>query len=233
MNSRIQVLFFIFVGLIVSDLNAQSFWFGPKAGVGIGTQMGTGAFSGAAFTGHFGMFVETYSEEEETPGALFAAIGLHQRGSSLRSFRSFNNVFVPTRSFIYNNISLQVGAKKFWSDKFYYMVGIRGEYTAFTNLEEANAGATALFYPINGYVIPFSAGIMGGAGYQFSLAELYGLAVELSVQPDLLNQYRSPRIDGVTNPNTGNSVTINAKEFRNTTVELTVYFRFLRKVIYY
>lgn len=230
-NSIIFVL--LFLGLSSLSLQAQSFWFGPKGGIGLATQQGSGSNNQAAFAGHVGFFIESYTEDENSPGSFYASLGLHQRGSSIRSFRTFENFFVPSFSFIYNNVSLQVGIKKFTNNRFYYMVGIRGEYTAFTNIDEAAGGFTSPNFPIQEYILPITAGISGGAGYQYNIAELYGVAIELSVHPDFFNQYRSPEIPNVINPVNNQPITVRAKEIRNTTVELSLSMRFLRKVIYY
>ncbi len=223
---------FILISLSSSQLRGQSFWFGPQGGVGIVTQQGSGFSNQAAFAGHVGFFMETYSEEE-LPGALYASLGLHQRGGGLRSFRTFDNLFVPSISFIYNNVSLQVGIKKFANTHFYYKVGIRGEYTAFTNLDEASGSFSSPNFPINEYVVPVTAGISGGAGYQYNIADLYGVAIEFSIHPDFFNQYRSPEIPNVINPVTNTLITVPARQIRNTSIELTLSMRFLRKVIYY
>lgn len=223
----------LFLGMCSAEVQAQSFWFGPKGGATLGIQRWNRYERQPLFAGHGAFFIETMDEDKEF-GSLYAQLGLHQRGSATRSFvSSWDNVLVPGLRFVFNNISLQVGAKKFMNDKFYYLVGIRGEYTVSTNLEELNERFISPSFPQPEFVQPLVAGITGGAGYQFEISELYGAAVEFTVNPDFYRNYYSPAIGNVISPITGNSITLPETEIRNTTLEVTLVLRFLRKVEYY
>jgi len=217
---------------ICASASSQSFWFGPRGGLSIGTQQG-GAVGQQPLIGYnAGFFMETLDEDKET-GSLYANLGLHQRGNATRRFiSSVQNITVPGLSFRYNNVVLEAGAKKFYNEKFYYKVGIRGEYTAFTNLEEISSRFNSLYYPLPDFIRPLTGGITIGGGYQYELAELYGVSIEANIMPDFFNQYTSPAIPNVVNPITGQATTIRAQQIRNTTFEITVAMRFLRKVIY-
>ncbi len=218
--------------LLSLNANAQSFWFGPKGGLAIGTQQGNSLGAQPMLGYNVGFFFETYDEGNEF-GSLYLNVGLHQRGrSTSRFFSTFQNVFVPGVSYKYNNVLLGVGAKKFYNEKLYYKMGIRGEYTAFTNLNEINNRIISTSSPFPQFVRPFTGGITIGGGYQYDIAELYGVSIEMNIMPDFFNQYTSPDIGNVINPVTGQPTTIRAQEIRNTTLEITVAFRFLRKVIY-
>lgn len=227
-------LFVVALMLIGSfQMEAQSFWFGVKGGGSVGFQQWNRYQRQPLLGGHVDLFIETLDEEKDL-GSLYASIGLHQRGSSLRSFySSFQNVQISGISFIFNNISLQIGAKKFYNKKLYYSVGLRGEYTAFTNLESLNDRYNSAYFPLEQFVVPLTAGMSGAGGFQFEIGELYGVAIELSVHQDFFNQYRSPNIGNVISPVTGQPISIPATEIRNTTLELSVAMRFLRKVVYY
>ncbi len=212
--------------------DAQSFWFGPKGGFNVATQQGGNLGVQPLLGYNAGFFVETYDEGNEY-GSLYANVGISQRGRSTnRIFSSFQNIFIPSVAYRYNNITLEVGAKKFYNEKLYYRLGLRGEYTAFTNLEEVNQRIISVSSPLPDFVRPFTAGMTLGGGFQYEISELYGVSIEMNIMPDFFNQYTSPDIPNIINPVTGQPTTIRAQEIRNTTLELTVAFRFLRKVIY-
>ena len=222
------VFSFCFVG------NSQSFWFGPKGGFNVGTQQGIRGLGVQPMIGYnAGFFVESYDEGNDT-GSLYASVGLHQRGRSTnRFFSSFQNILVPSVSYRYNNISLEVGAKKFVEGKnLFYKIGLRGEYTAFTNIEDVNQRIISINSPFEQFVRPVLGGITIGGGYQYEISELYGVSIEANIMPDFFNQYTAPDIGNIPHPITGQSITIRAQEIRNTTLEITLAFRFLRKVIY-
>jgi len=203
-------------------------------GLALGTQAGAGSGGGGPLIGYSaGFFMETLDEERDV-GSLYASLSLSQRGRSTRSFFStFQNIFVPGISYKYNNISLQVGAKKFYKGNFFYQIGIRGEYTAWTNLEEIQSQIIGTSVPFPDFVRPLTGGITIGGGMQYDIGDLYGMSIELEIHPDFYNQYKAPQIEGFINPFTGQPQTVRASEFRNTTLELKVAFRFLRKVEYY
>lgn len=212
---------------------SQSFWFGPRGGLSLGTQQGGNLGVQPMFGYNVGFFLETYDESNEN-GSLYMNLGLHQRGRSTnRFFSSFQNLFVPSVSYRYNNVVAEIGAKKFYSEKLFYKVGVRGEYTAFTNLDEVNDRIISINSPLPDFIRPFTGGITIGGGYQFNIGDLYGLSIEGNIMPDFFNQYTSPEVPNIIHPITGQNVTIRAQEIRNTTLEVTVAFRFLRKVIYY
>lgn len=232
-NKIVQLFFVLGMLLAVTHADAQSYWFGVRGGGTIGLQQWSRYQRQPLLASHVGVFIETPDEDKES-GSLYASLGLHQRGSSIRSFyNTIQNIQISGISFVFNNISLQVGAKKFINKQFYYSVGIRGEYTAFTNLSALQERYNSAFFPLEDFVRPFTAGISGAGGYQFDIGELYGVSVELSVSPDFFNQYVAPSIGNIISPVTGQPVNIPATEIRNTSVELTVAMRFLRKVEYY
>ena len=232
---RLLFIVFFLVGSFVQSVHSQSFWFGPKGGLALGTQAGTGSGSGGTpLIGYSaGFFIETL-DEDKTVGSLYSSLSLSQRGRSSRSFiSSTQNILVPGLSFRYNNISLQLGAKKFYKGNLFYQIGLRAEYTAWTNLDDVRTEAVSAFFPFPEFVRPLTGGITIGGGMQYDIGELYGMSIELEVHPDFYNQYKAPEIIGFINPVTGQPTTVRATEFRNTTLELKVAFRFLRKVEYY
>lgn len=217
--------------LTASSMQAQDFWFGLKGGGTLGFQQGSGSARGTLLATNLAFFLET-PDEDRSSGSLYAQLGWHQRGSSQRSFYTNNNVRFSGRRFVYNNASLQIGAKKFFRGPWYYSMGIRGEYTFHTSLKKIQEEFSSPYFPLPEFTRKFTGGISAAGGTQFELAELYGIAFELSVHQDFLNQYISPRIDNIINPYTNNVISISERKFRNTSLEFTVAFRFLRKVEY-
>ena len=240
--TKIKYLALILIGFCITnqDLKSQSFVFGFKGGPVIATQNWSNFQRNPLLDLHGIAFIESW--EEDSPNILFAQLGYHTRGSSLRQvFVNQFTGFVPqTRAFRFRNLALTLGAKKklrmgTWSP--FYTVGLRGEYTVGTNLDEyVDVNYTArTTYPQNEFVRRWNYGIYAGGGTEFEIGELIGVVMELSVNPDLSRQYFQPPLTNVYNPNPFNgSTTINleAREIRNITLELTFGFRFLRKVIY-
>jgi hypothetical protein len=77
------------------------------------------------------------------------------------------------------------------------------------------------------------AGFSIGGGIELALSELVGCQVQLSVNPDVTPQYRQNAIPNVLDQcNPGNVYNIEERRIRNTTVEISVGLRLLRKVVY-
>lgn len=231
---------FIFATLfIVSDSIAQSFWFGPYFGPGLGTQRWNSYERLPAFTYHFGAFIESYDEDNEM-NSLFASLGYHQRGSSLRTRYNIigtNNFLTQNNTFLFNNIVLVLGAKRqFNTDRlsnFYYSFGIRAEYNLSTNLDKYQNFGT-LYFPTNDFVRKLTGGIKFAGGYDFRFSELFGGYVQLSIDPDFFNQYNKNFANEAINPLfPTNTITIPPQEIKNISIELTLGIKFLRKVVYY
>ncbi len=231
----------IIAGLLVffiSDSFCQSMWFGVKAGPGVNFQSWSdGSFSNSSntsplFSLNGDLFVESYDEEKK--GSLYAQLGFHTRGSSFR-FLSFNNTFTDVQGFKYHNLVLELGARKpFDLDKEfdpYFILGIRGEYTVGTNLDNYLSFGS-LFYPVNDFVREFNYGVTLGGGFETYLSELTNVFVEMSLQPDLSFQYMQPPLFNITEPWTQQTINLPLRQSRNLSIELKAGVRFLRKVEY-
>lgn len=224
--------------LCTLTVKGQSFWFGPKAGAAMNFQSwGSGGSSGSinrdpSFTFNGDFCIESYDELNK--GALYAQIGYHNRGSSARFF-SFNNAFSARQDFEFRNIVLELGAKKrFGLDKEfdpYYIVGIRGEYTIGTNLDDYLSFGS-LYYPVNDYVRKINYGVTFGGGFETEMSDMTNIFIEFSIQPDLSFQYQQPALQNVIEPFTGQTVNLGEREVRNLSLELKVGVKFLRKVEY-
>ncbi len=232
-------LFFLFITLGLSA-SAQSYTFGIKGGPVLGTQNWNNGQRQPLLSGHFIVSAETWGEDD--PNSLFAQLGYHNRGSSIRQlFLNPVTGFNPqSRSFVFSNLGLTIGAKRrlrlgTWSP--FYTVGLRGEYTIRTNLDEyQDANFTApTAYPLNEFVNKWNYGLYAGGGTEFAISEFIGAILEVSVNPDLSRQYFQPPLSNVSiyNPWSGQSVSnLPERTIRNVSLEVTLGLRFLRKVEY-
>ena len=93
-------------------LHSQGTVFIPKGGLTMGLQAWDGFQRQALFTYHGAIAMEGY--KEDAPAALFAQVGLHNRGSSERVFffNSPGNASANRQSFRFSNLSALFGAKK-------------------------------------------------------------------------------------------------------------------------
>jgi hypothetical protein len=195
------------------------------------------------FTYHGALAIETVNNDDDR-SSLYAQLGYHIRGSATR-FRNINfgnpqglgDQF--TQKFEFRNIALQVGAKQKIdageNSKYYYFGGLRGEYHLDSNLDElstlnfCNPGAL----PLSGGERKFMFGFSLGGGLQINFSELVGAQIELSVHPDVTPQYWQGPIPNVIDQcNPGIVLSIPERRIRNTTLELSVGLRLLRKVVY-
>jgi len=232
----------IIIGILCISftLSAQSYVFGVKGGPVIATQNWNNFQRNPLIDLHGIFSIETWGEDD--PNVLFAQIGYQTRGSSLRQvFINPTSGFNPqTRSFKFRNLALTVGAKRrirLGTLTPYYSIGLRGEYTVNTNLDEfVDQNFTApTSYPLNEFVNKWNYGLYGAGGVEFSFTEYIGAVLELSVNPDLSRQYFQPPLNDVSiyNPFTGQTTRgLPEREIRNVTLEITLGLRFLRKVEY-
>jgi hypothetical protein len=234
---------FLLAGTVQTALPAQSTAFILNIGPSIGIQKWDNSFDREPlFKYHASLGIESVNNEDDR-GALFAQVGYHVKGSANRfSFWriSGGGVEIFTENFLFNNISLLLGAKQKKplgnaAAKYFYFGGIRGDYTLNTNLKKLNEENPFLrtYYPQDGFVRKWNAGVSVGGGLELGFSELIGAQVMLSVNPDLTNQYFQPPIPNVIDPFTpGQTITIPERRIRNTTIELSLGLRLLRKVEY-
>jgi len=226
---------FLIALFFLTQADAQSFWFGPKLGPTVGFQQWNNFDRQPLFTRHAAIFIESFADEDDN-GAVYAQLGYHTRGSSIRFTNGFtSDIFSEGIEFY--NLSLQGGIKRFLKknnkSSTYYMVGARLEYTINTNLQDANSESIDPFFPIDDFTNKFNYGISFGGGINYSLSELFGGFVEVSFHPDVSFQYQQAALPtGITNPFTGTIQTIGERQIRNLTLEITFGINILRKVIY-
>lgn len=228
---------FIFLVSILQTSYTQSFWFGAKGGLAMNNQSwgsgGTGLSFGRdpMFSFNGDLFLESYDENKK--GALYAQLGYHTRGSALR-FISFNNNFNSLIQYKFNNIVLELGAKKSFNlgKEFepYFIMGVRGEYTIGDNLNTF----TSFNEIVNSeYTRKFNYGVTVGGGFEMIMSELSNVFLEFSIQPDLSFQYEQFPIDNIRNPWFPNErINLPLTQVRNLSIEAKVGVKFLRKVEY-
>ena len=216
-------------------MQSQSFVFGPKIGPTIAFQKWNNFDQDALLAYHAALFIESYSEDVENKGTLYAQFGYHTRGSAIRV-----NDFIQNRnytsSFKFTNLALTVGARQMVGTsgfKPYYHFGLRLEYTLKTNMDQYETLGSAVFYPNNQFVNKLNYGVSLGGGFQKEFSEFVGGAFELTISPDLSKQYEQPAINNVLVPGSTQPRTISARDIRNLSLEISVVLRLLRKVEYY
>ena len=222
------------LGCLSVESAAQSFYFGPKAGMSIAYQQWNQSDRSPIFTPHGDLFIET--TDFDGSGSIFAQIGFHTRGSGVRRLRNPFNNQIGNQQFKFNNISLGAGIKKRLnidaSPVYYYMAGLRLEYTISNNLVEIGSNQVTGGFLFDPYVRDFNYGLTVGGGIEFPA--LYSVVpfVEFSFMPDLSQQYDQFESVEFQDPVTNNNIVIGARSIRNLTLEVTVGVKLFREVIY-
>ena len=230
------------LSLTPSVFYAQSFVWGVKGGLTAGSQRwGNGGTydNSLLFQYHGAAFIE--NAPENPTSVLFAQLGYHIRGSAFRYRKSTGvingttvNFPALTNTFKFNNIALILGAKRrgvLGSDKAFYSIGLRGEYTVNTNLEAANAYFEYYSQPQKEYVKKFNYGLTVAGGYEFPFSEFVGGLIEISVHPDISKQYFRPPFMGYDRLQSQN-VQVPEQSIRNLSIEISLGVKLLRKVEY-
>lgn len=245
------LLWTILLALLCLPLTGQNgFYFGIKGGPTIANQKWDNSFQREPLIRyHAAIYTESYTEEDKY--VLFAQAGYHIKGSAIRTFattvqlpdNTYRNIPAISTPFEFHNASVSVGAKQKFpvgdgNTKVFYMLGIRGDYTISSNLRPADIqdyGVYNLIYPFKEFVNEFNFGAIIGGGFQVMFSELVGGMIEFTVNPDFTKQYNQPEIPNVINPNPNygsGTFTIPERQISNTTFEVSLGLRFLRKVIY-
>ncbi len=243
------------LGLLASlifenNVAAQGFAWGPKGGLTIGQQKWDNTLQRDLLVKYHGsLFIESLNEEASS-FSLFAEAGYHVKGSAIKYRYSFTTGGISNlykREYRFEYVGLTLGGKKrvpLGSVMSYYSLGLRAEYCVRNNLNKVREHASDceilyLPYDYDRSVKKVVGGFTLGAGIEFPFAELVGGFIEFSIQPDFTRAYQQPPINNIINPcswnnspGTGTTVSIPERQIRNTALELSVGFRFLRKVEY-
>jgi len=235
------VLLFVTMFLLTGVSIAQSRAYSVKGGLTIGTQQWEGIDRDPLFSYHGAASIESVPEDNSF--ALFAQLGYHVKGSAWRNtFFSgpTGNISVSTQKFEYKNVSLLLGFKRNFLERtnsnVYYLMGVRGDYTVGTNLDEYvafNEFNNAPVYPFDEAVRKWNYGVTVGAGVEFPFAEYVSGILEISISPDFSDQYRQGAFSASVIQN-GSSVlrSFPERKIRNLVLEISVGFRFLHKIEY-
>ncbi|MGB4958970.1 MAG: hypothetical protein WBO36_05805, partial [Saprospiraceae bacterium] len=152
---------------------------------------------------------------------------------SLRFF-SFNNSFNDLLNYRFNNVVLDIGAKKLINlDKEfmpYFILGVRGEYTVGNNFDNLLT-FNSLVYPE--FIRKFNYGVTFGGGFELPMSEMSNVFLEFSVHPDLSFQYEQLPLYNVISPwPPYDRINLGLTQVKNLSIEAKVGIKFLRKVEY-
>jgi len=227
----------------LNTLTAQSTAYVLNFGPTIGTQRWDNSDRQLLFKYHAALSIESVDNENDR-SSLLAQFGYHVKGSANR-FTFFNQqgggLSNFTEEYRFNNLSMLLGAKQKFPigltgrGRYFFSGGIRLDYTLNTNIDDLAKQNPfwAIYYPQIGFMNRWMFGVTIGGGLEFKLSELIGGQLHLTINPDLTNQYNQPPLFNVIDPfNPGQSTSISERRIRNTTLEISIGLRLLRKVEY-
>lgn len=251
MRGNILLLFLLLAGTF-SGLKAQEYGgyhFGVKGGLTLGQQQWNGFERDILFGYHGIGFIESIPAEGRF--SLLAQLGYHVKGSSLRQRNLVNTINgqvfrAPAETFEFYNLSLTGAAKQVFTElgstRAYYLFGLRLDYTLDTNLDEynnlsenENTAPLRIYYPIedDAFIRRINYGVTVGGGLEFPVSDYVGILLEFTANPDFSLQYQQPQIDNVPSPfSVSRTVTLPERRIRNLTFEISLGFRFLRRIEY-
>jgi len=222
--------------------------FGVKGGLSVAFQQWNSFSKDPLIAYHGDLFIESLPEDGKF--SIFASAGYHVRGSAT-VFRAGEYYNYSTQQYVtrgrssnkfqFNNLSLLLGGKQKTEmgngdNKWYYLFGLRGEYTVNTNLDEYSNPDNiylSLNYPNEVFLKRFNYGVTVGGGLEFMFSEYIGGLLEFTVSPDFSQQYYRPPVKGVQDPyRPGQYRDYGEEKIINTSMELSLGIRFLRKIEY-
>ena len=222
-------------------LRAQYTGYSLKLGPTLAFQNWEGYNQSPLFAFHADLQVESLSDTD--PNSLYASLGYHQRGSSIRT-QTFTIGGQRFRQepidFIFHNVALALGAKRgatVLGQRGHVAFALRGEVNVGSDLggdiaEDRNMRSpTGVRFPLDEFVNRFVAGVDVGAGIDFSISPSAECMVEFRVSPDFTRQYRQPPLNVTVRDNTGAPIgtAVQPEEsISNVTIELSIGFRLVR-----
>lgn len=238
-----SVLFFFFSFLGTCILQAQSTAYVLQVGPTAGLQKWDNASGREPLFQYHGAVSMESINNDDLSGSFYMQLGYHVKGSATR-YRFYNiNSGAPsgtaTERFKFNNFSFSLGFKQRFKEnsigtvRYFYMGGLRTDYTYSTNIDELNDNnCNPGYYPFMVGVQRWMGGFTVGGGIELDFSELVGAQVQLTVNPDVTPQYRSNAVNNVIDTCfNGPNYSIPERRIRNTTVELSIGLRLLRKVV--
>ncbi len=221
---------FIFLMSMAGFSTAQTNGFGFKLGPSLGFQKwGGGNQTDPLLRWHIAAFMD--SESSDGKNVIYGQLGYHVKGGGIRIpfFYDINGNRYPgsTYGMEFHNLSFELGLKRFlklaqW--KPYYAVGLRGEYTLNTNLE--------IYKELEEWTRKWNYGITLRIGSEFKFKKLMNMGIEFTIAPDLSKQVYVPASIRRIDPFTGQPTPGYEQSTVNTTLELSVYLRFMQLIIY-
>ncbi len=186
---------------ISKNIIAQGGYYGIQISPGYSTQKWNKTNRSALLTLSGDVFLSAYGSEDET-NVYYVKAGYHQRGSSINT-SSFSGLFHNRLRYVFHNIVAGAGVQKMLLDRFnlpfYYLLGVRLEYTIGTNFKQFESSAS-LYYPNDIFVNHFNYGVDFGGGFIFDVSDNFDLYLELSISPDFSLQYEQEPLSNVINP---------------------------------
>ena len=220
---------------------AQSRAYTIKGGLTVGTQKWENTDRDPLFSYHIIGAME--SAPEDNSFALFMEIGYHVKGSAWRN-TYFNNtnggVTISSQKFKYKNLALVLGVKKNYKEtenmNWYYLFGLRGDFTVGTNLDDYevfNDFNGAPIFPYNEAVRKFNYGATLGTGVRFPFTEFIDGVLEFTISPDFSKQYvQAPFAATIFQNGTPINRSFAKREIVNLVFEISLGLRFLHKIEY-
>ncbi len=200
----------------------QTVW-GVKGGLSIGTQRWDNSQREALFSWSGDVFVENMAETGQL--VIYGQLGYHNKGSAIVTneyINPTNGITFPRRRLKneFKNLALVLGAKSYndLSEKmgWYYKMGLRLDYTL---------SAALLYSNVEQYVNNFNYGLSLGGGFIFPIMEGRAILFDVELNPDISRQIFVP--PGVYfNSITNEPVNLSEQRVTNTTLEITLGFRF-------
>jgi hypothetical protein len=238
---KLKYLIFLSIILMLPKFtNAQGSFWGIKSGGTVATQAWAGfQAKDPLIAYHANVFYEELGREGN--GGFVMQAGYHLRGSSIitRSFSSQTSsgqaVTIPsnTQKFIFKNISVLMGIKKYFntsSVRAFYGFGLRGEYTIGTNLASYENTTFGFYFPQNSNVNKFNYGFNISGGIDFAIDSKKIFFVEFGVSPDISRQYFRQAFNAY-DPFGKTFYLTQQESIKNLTLEISLGVKFLRKVI--
>jgi hypothetical protein len=234
MKKSIYLGIIFFISFFINNaIQAQSYAFGIKGGPSFGYQTWNDRSRPNSILAryHGALYIESHDNELDR-SSFYGQVGYHIRGSAVR-FRggvNLDGMTIPPRTSAleFHNLGVQLGVKGkrdlAENQKWYYLIGLRAEYTIDSRLD--------IYQSYQAFIEPFNYGLSIGGGWQFNFTELIGIVAELGIHPDLSRQVFVPPIPNWPDPFTGENRTLPEQVIRNASIELSIGFRFLRKIEY-
>ena len=232
MRFNVKLLLVFFLMILVpssSKLLAQGGFYGVQISPGFSTQKWNGQSRSSLLTLNADVYMSAYGEDETN--IYYLKGGYHQRGSSV-NVGNLSGILNTRLKYIFHNAVVGVGVKKMLKERFglpfYYLLGLRLEYTVGTNLSQYKDRNTA-YYPIDYFVNKFNYGTDFGGGFIFQLNGNYDLYLELLVSPDFSLQYEQDPIANVVDPyHPSQLITVPKRQVRNLSFEFSIGLRLLQ-----